>query len=88
MFITRTSCCKTTHADGYHGAWPGWAVSVSVLPLTLGALCCLSWFLPYTLPSPEGCLFIKLSTKYPNLSVPTLSCWNMTDVEGDKVYDG
>ena len=35
VFLTRTSCCKTTHANGYYGAWPGWAVSVSVLPLTL-----------------------------------------------------
>ena len=26
---------KTTHACGYYGAWPGWAVSVSVLPLTI-----------------------------------------------------
>ena len=34
MFLTRTSCRKTTHANGYYGAWPGWAVSVSVLPLT------------------------------------------------------
>ena len=34
VFLTRTSCCKTTHAHGYYGAWPGWAVSVSVLPLT------------------------------------------------------
>ena len=25
---------KTTHANGYYGAWPGWAVSISVLPLT------------------------------------------------------
>ena len=33
MFLTRTSWHKTTHANGYHGAWPGWAVSVSVLPL-------------------------------------------------------
>ena len=33
MFLTRTSCQKTTHANDYHGAWPGWAVSVSVLPL-------------------------------------------------------
>ena len=22
------------HANGYYGAWPGWAVSISVLPLT------------------------------------------------------
>ena len=33
VFLTRTSCHKTTHANGYYGAWPGWAVSVSVLPL-------------------------------------------------------
>ena len=35
MFLTRTSCRRTTHANGYYGAWPGWAVSISVLPLTL-----------------------------------------------------
>ena len=35
LFLTRTSCRKTTHADGYYGAWPGWEVSISVLPLTL-----------------------------------------------------
>ena len=35
VFLTRTSCPKTTHANGYYGAWPGWAVSVSVLPLTI-----------------------------------------------------
>ena len=34
LFLTRTSCHKTAHADGYYGAWPGWAVSISVLPLT------------------------------------------------------
>ena len=34
VFLTKTSCQKTTHANGYYGAWPGWAVSVSVLPLT------------------------------------------------------
>ena len=31
---------KTTHAmvtmvPGYYGAWPGWVISVNVLPLTL-----------------------------------------------------
>ena len=36
LFLTRTSCHKTTHANGDYGAWPGWAVSVSVLHLTLG----------------------------------------------------
>ena len=25
---------ETTHANGYDGAWPGWVVSISVLPLT------------------------------------------------------
>ena len=36
LLLTRTSCHKTTHANSYYGAWPGWAVSVSVLPLTYG----------------------------------------------------
>ena len=35
VFLTRTSCRKTTHANGYCGAWPGWAVSVGVLPLRI-----------------------------------------------------
>ena len=34
VFLTRTSCHKITHANGYYGAWPGWAVSISVLLLT------------------------------------------------------
>ena len=34
MFLTRTFCYKTTHANGYYSAWPGWAVSITVLPLT------------------------------------------------------
>ena len=34
LFLTRTSCHKTSHANGYYGAWPAWVVSVSVLPLT------------------------------------------------------
>ena len=36
VFLTRTSCDKLTHANGYDGAWPGWVVSVRVLPLTKG----------------------------------------------------
>ena len=32
--LIRFSCRKKTHANGYYGAWPGWAVSISVLPLT------------------------------------------------------
>ena len=35
VFLTRTSCRKTTLANGYYGAWPGWVVSISVLPLTI-----------------------------------------------------
>ena len=35
MFLTRTSCRETTHANGYYDVWPGWVVSVSVLPLTV-----------------------------------------------------
>ena len=35
LFLTRISCCKTSHVNGYQRVWPGWAVSVSVLPLTL-----------------------------------------------------
>ena len=38
VFITRTSCHKT-HANGYNGVWPGWAVLISVLPLTHTCLC-------------------------------------------------
>ena len=38
VFLSRTSCHKTAHANGYYGAWPGWAVPVSVLPLTVGRL--------------------------------------------------
>ena len=34
IFLIRISCHKTAHANGYYGAWPGWAVSISVLPLT------------------------------------------------------
>ena len=34
IFLTRTCCRKTTHANYYYGAWPAWAVSISVLPLT------------------------------------------------------
>ena len=34
IFLIRISCRKTTHENGYYGAWPGWAVSISVLPLT------------------------------------------------------
>ena len=34
LVLCRTSCHETAHEKGYYGAWPGWAASVSVLPLT------------------------------------------------------
>ena len=34
VFLIRISCHKTTHANSYYGAWKGWVVSISVLPLT------------------------------------------------------
>ena len=39
IFLIRISCHKTTHANSYYGAWPGWAVSVSMLPLTMVYVC-------------------------------------------------
>ena len=38
FYLSKISSHKTTHANGYYGAWPGWAVSISVLPLTLLAV--------------------------------------------------
>ena len=38
VFLTRTSCRRTPHANGYCGALPGWVVSVSVLSLTEGMM--------------------------------------------------
>ena len=32
--LIRISCHKTTHANGYHGTWPGWAVSICASPNT------------------------------------------------------
>ena len=34
VFFSGTSCPKTTLANGYGATWPGWAVSVRVLPPT------------------------------------------------------
>ena len=33
MLLTRTSCCKTTYADGYSSAWPWRVVSINEVPL-------------------------------------------------------
>ena len=38
VFLTGISCHKIIHTHGYYSAWPGWAVSVSVLPLTVTCL--------------------------------------------------
>ena len=43
VFLTRISCHKTTHANGYYAAWPGWKVSISVLPLTEWGRCPGKW---------------------------------------------
>ena len=37
VYLIRISCHKTP-ANSYCGAWPGWAVSISVLPLKLLAV--------------------------------------------------
>ena len=34
VFLIRISCHKTANANSYYGAWPGWAVSISVHLLT------------------------------------------------------
>ena len=34
LSLTRTSCHKITHTNGYYTAWPGWVISVSVIRLT------------------------------------------------------
>ena len=49
VFLIRISCHKTTHANDYYGAWPGWAVSVSVLPLTQLYQYIVNLSLPYPL---------------------------------------
>ena len=48
MFLTRTSGRKTTHANGYYGAWLGWAASARVLPLTSTHSRILAWRIPWT----------------------------------------
>ena len=62
MFLSRTSCHKTTHANGYYGAWPGWAVSISVLPLTMWTrwINTLNYF-----SSVHGLLLISLKMQQP-----------------------
>ena len=34
VFLARRSCHKTTPANGYYSAWPGWVVTISALALT------------------------------------------------------
>ena len=47
VFLTRTSCHKITHANGYWDAWPAWVVSVSVSPIRP--------FLPLSAPGGPKC---------------------------------
>ena len=57
LFLTRTSCHKTTHENGYYGAWPGRAVSISELPLTKG--CCHRFSEPVAVLSCTALSFEK-----------------------------
>ena len=65
IFLIRISCHKTTHANGYYGAWPGWVVSISVLPLTLFLCVCISALLLSQLNKLSlyvlSCLFCSVS---------------------------
>ena len=54
VFLIRISCHKTTPAYGYQRAWPGWAVSVSALPLTVPTPCLRSTDLPCSKLSKLG----------------------------------
>ena len=45
-FLTGPPVVKLTHSNSYYGAWPRWAVSVSVFPLTLQP-CISSNLTPY-----------------------------------------
>ena len=54
MFLTRTSCHKITHTNGYYGVWPGWMVSVSAVLCCAKALqSCLTLYNPMDC-SPSG----------------------------------
>ena len=65
MVLTRTSCHKTTHANGYYGAWPGGAVSVSVLTLTYPCYLFLSYsFGTYIHTSQHSALWVTLICLY------------------------
>ena len=47
VFLIRISCHKTAHANGYYGAWSGWVVSISVLPLTILFFLIKNFFILY-----------------------------------------
>ena len=83
-FLTSTSCHKTAHANSYHGAWPGWAVSVSVLPLTTLSL--TEFFLQWDIKnwaslSPETRCVISVGKHgfWPGLS---LGCVDLVPIWG------
>ena len=87
VLLTRTSCRKTTHANGYNGAWPGWAVSVSVLPLTVSDP--HTFRIPTAPPStsiPWDSLMISLESGEANVLISTLpDTWDGTP--SDQVLD-
>ena len=65
VFLTRPSCCKITHTNCYYGAWTGWAVLVSVFPLTILLLGI------YPLIEKDECTPIKRAFCYSNRDVKT-----------------
>ena len=71
VFLTRTSCYKITHVNGYYGAWPGWAVSVSVLPLTFMLS---SYSVMLDSSPPHGLQYATLPSPSPSPWVCSNSC--------------
>ena len=65
VFLTRTSCHKITLANGYYGSWPGWVVSVSVLPLTIVPLYIINLYMLTVEKTKQW----ERSAVYPNTSL-------------------
>jgi len=85
VFLIRISCHKTTHANGYYGAWPGWAVSISVLPLKVSDSLRLHGLQPTRLLRPRdfpgkstgvGChRLLRKKTEHQRTDAFELWCW-------------
>ena len=80
IFLIRISCHKTTHANGYYGAWPGWAVSISVLPLTQRQEISLTFISRYQKKSAfvregNGVIRVVAGGLWPITLIQSLSWW-------------